>query len=226
MSARAPDLIIFDSDGVLVDSEPIANRILAAHLSAAGFPCTFAQSVERFVGRSLSSIIAMVEEDRDRPLPDGFYDAVQDATFTAFRAELKPVPGVAEALDRIAAPKCVASSGRIEKLDVTLGVTGLRVHFGDRLFSATMVRRGKPHPDLFLLAAARMGAAPADCVVVEDSVPGVEAARAAAMRVLGYAGGSHVADGHARRLSAAGATVFADMADLPDLILSNNPVPA
>lgn len=226
MSGRAPELIIFDSDGVLVDSEPIANRILAAHLSATGYPCTFAQSVERFVGRSLSSIIAMVEEDRGHPLPDGFYDAVQDATFAALREELKPVPGVADALRHIAARKCVASSGRIEKLDLTLGVTGLRGHFGDRLFSATMVRRGKPHPDLFLLAAARMGAAPADCVVVEDSVPGVEAARAAAMAVLGYAGGSHVADGHAARLTGAGATVFTDMADLPDLILSNHPVPA
>ena len=226
MSPRAPALIIFDSDGVLVDSEPIANRILAAHLDAAGYPCTFAQSVERFVGRALSSIIAMVEEDRGRPLPDGFYDAVQDATFAALRDELKPVPGVADALDRIAAPKCVASSGRIEKLDLTLGVTGLRGHFGDRLFSATMVRRGKPRPDLFLLAAARMGAAPADCVVVEDSVPGVAAARAAAMAVLGYAGGSHVAADHARRLADAGATVFTDMADLPDLILSNDRVPA
>ena len=197
----------------------------AAHLEAAGYPCTFAQSVERFVGRALSSIIAMVEEDRGQPLPDGFYDAVQDATFAALREELKPVPGVADALRRIAARKCVASSGRIEKLDLTLGVTGLRGHFGDRLFSATMVRRGKPRPDLFLLAAARMGVAPADCVVVEDSVPGVEAARAAAMAVLGYAGGSHLADGHAVRLRDAGATVFTDMADLPDLILSNNPVP-
>ncbi len=226
MSARAPDLIIFDSDGVLVDSEPIANRILAAHLEATGYPCTFAQSVERFVGRALSSIIAMVEADRGQPLPDGFYDAVQDATFAAFREELNPVPGVADALRRIAARKCVASSGRIEKLDLTLGVTGLRFHFGDRLFSATMARRGKPRPDLFLLAAARMGVAPADCVVVEDSVPGVGAARAAAMRVLGYAGGSHIADGHSVRLRDAGATVFTDMADLPDLILSNNPVPA
>ncbi len=217
-SSSAPGLVIFDSDGVLVDSEPIANRILAEALTAAGHPCTFPQSVERFVGHGLDSVMEMVEDELGRPLPDGFAERVQEATFAACRAELAPVSGVAEGLAEIDAPICVASSGRIEKLHLTLGVTGLRAFFADNLFSATMVARGKPHPDLFLHAAEQMGVAPGSSVVVEDSLPGVAGARAAGMRVLGYAGGSHVAPDYGARLAAAGAETFAEMAALPALL--------
>jgi HAD superfamily hydrolase (TIGR01509 family) len=213
-----PALVIFDCDGVLVDSEPIANRILAEALTAAGYPCSFEHSVAHFVGRSLASIVAAVESEMGRPLPDEFADRVQAKTFAAFRRELKPVPGIVPALARIDTAKCVASSGKPEKMRLTLGLTGLADYFGGHVFSAAMVARGKPAPDLFLYAARQMDAAPEACTVVEDSVAGATAARAAGMRTFGYAGGSHVLPDHARRLADAGAHVFDDMNDLPDLL--------
>jgi HAD superfamily hydrolase (TIGR01509 family) len=207
-------LVIFDCDGVLVDSEPIANRVLAETLSSAGYPCTFAESVERFVGHNLESIMIMVEAERGQELPPDFARRVQAETFEAFRRKLRPVPEIGTALDRITHPVCVASSGTIEKMTLTLGLTGLMPYFDGRLFSARSVPRGKPHPDLFLYAAHHTGVAPAACVVVEDSIPGTRAG----MRVLGYAGGTHVGRDHGARLAAAGAEVFTDMAALPALI--------
>lgn len=214
----APQLIIFDCDGVLVDSEPIANRILAKALTAAGYPCGVEQSVARFVGRSLASIVDEVEAALGHKLPSHFTARLQAETYAAFRRDLEPVPGVAAALDQIQSRKCVASSGAVEKMELTLGLTGLRHHFGDHLFSAAMVPRGKPFPDLFLHAAEAMNAQPNACIVVEDSLPGVEAARAAGMRVLGYAGGSHTLPGHADNLAGAGAETFSAMSELPELI--------
>lgn len=220
--AQIPGLIIFDCDGVLVDSEPIANRVLARALTAAGYPCTVSQSVARFVGLSLNGIIARVEGELGRPLPAGFAEAVQAETFAAFRAELQPVPGVAEALARIGArKKCVASSGDPEKIRLSLGLTGLLDRFEPDIFSARMVARGKPHPDLFLHAAQAMATRPEHCLVVEDSLPGVTAARAAGMRALGYAAGSHTGPDHERALARAGARTFTTMARLPDLIAAS-----
>ncbi len=217
-SSIAPRLVIFDCDGVLVDSEPIANRILAAALTNAGYACTVAQAVEKFVGRSLPNIITDVETELGRLLPAHFAESLQADTFDAFRRELKPVPGVAAALDRITLRKCVASSGAPEKIRLSLSLTGLDSQFGNSLFSALQVSRGKPHPDLFLFAARSMDTPAAACVVVEDSTPGVQAARAAGMRVLGYRGGDHVGPNHGDRLAAHGAEVFARMADLPRLL--------
>ncbi len=217
-SCSAPALIIFDCDGVLVDSEPIANRILAEMLTVEGYPCTFAESVEKFVGRSLASIISMVEDALGRRLTTTFADRIQENTFAAFKDELLPVPGVAAALEQVGERKCVASSGAPEKMRLTLGLTDLAHHFGDHVFSARMVANGKPAPDLFLYAAEQMKETPSSCLVVEDSVPGVTAARAAGMRVLGYVGGSHVQPDHGDRLASAGAEVFDDMSALPALI--------
>lgn len=214
----APALVIFDCDGVLVDSEPIANRILARALTEAGYPCTVEDSVSRFVGRSLRSIMTMVEQALGRSLPDRFEDDVQAETFAAFRAELQPVPGIPNVLPVITAPKCVASSGDPEKIRLSLGLTGLADYFEPHIFSARMVPRGKPHPDLFLHAASAMNAIPGNCVVIEDSVPGVMAAVSAGMRVLGYAGGSHTAVDHNAALAREGAETFTDMQALPALL--------
>jgi HAD superfamily hydrolase (TIGR01509 family) len=212
-SFPTPDLVIFDCDGVLVDSEPVANRLFAEALSEIGLPLSYAEICERFVGLTLSDCMRKVEGALGRPAPDNFLDRLQERTFAALRESLTAIPGVADAIERIGLPDCVASSGEIEKMQLTLGLTGLLPHFQGRLFSADQVAEGKPHPDLFLLAASEMGVAPADCVVVEDSLPGVQAAVAAGMPVLGYA---HEGGGAA--LSDAGAVVFDTMAKLPSLL--------
>jgi len=211
-----PDLVIFDCDGVLVDSEPLANAVLARALTAEGLVMDVAESRRRYLGLSLATVIARAEAELGRPLPPGWLDALQQETFAAFRAELRPVPGVAGAIDAIRAaglPICVASSGSLDKMGVTLGLTGLDARFGGRLYSSSMVARGKPFPDLFLHAAASMGVAPGRAVVVEDSLPGVEAACAAGMRALAYA-----RDGDPTALAARGGEAFLDMALLPGLL--------
>jgi len=208
------DLVIFDCDGVLVDSERIAVRIDAVVLSRLGWDLSEAEIVERFVGRSDASMIAEIEAHLGRPLDVGW-----DAEFVplyreALAAELEPVDGISEALDAISAPSCVASSSTHERLRFTLGLTGLLERFDGRIFSATEVEHGKPAPDLFLHAAATLGVDPARCAVVEDSRYGVAAARAAGMRAFGYAGGLTPADW----LLADGAVVFDDMRELPGLL--------
>jgi HAD superfamily hydrolase (TIGR01509 family) len=211
-----PDLVIFDCDGVLVDSEALANEILARALGAEGLAMDVAECRRRYVGLSMASVIAKVEAELGRALPDGWLDALQRETFAAFRDRLSAVPGVTQAVDAIRAaglPVCVASSGSIEKMTLTLGLTGLAPRFEGRLFSASMVTRGKPFPDLFLHAAAAMGVVPARAVVVEDSIPGVRAARAAGMRALAYA-----RDGDPAALAAEGGEPFMDMDDLPRLV--------
>jgi HAD superfamily hydrolase (TIGR01509 family) len=167
----------------------------------------------------MKAVMAMIEADWGRPLPPGFEEDIREKDFQAFAAELRPVPGVEDMLDRLTIPFCVASSGAPEKIRFTLTVTGLIGRFEPHLFSARMVARGKPAPDLFLYAAERMAVPPANCVVVEDAVAGIEAARAARMRVLGFAGAGHAGPGYAEALAAAGAdAVFDRMADLPALL--------
>lgn len=205
--------VLFDCDGVLVDSEPIANRILAEMLTDAGLPYTAERSVERFVGRSMASCMKLIEEELGGPAPRGFAEEYQRRTFEAFLEELRPVPGVVNVLDGLRWPACVASSGDHDKLRTTLSRTGLYPRFQGRIFSATEVARGKPHPDLFLYAAERMGVEPHRCAVVEDSVYGVEAGCAAGMTVFGYTGTVGAAP-----LAARGAVVFDDMRRLPELL--------
>jgi HAD superfamily hydrolase (TIGR01509 family) len=208
------ELVIFDCDGVLVDSEPASNRVFVEELRDLGLDIESEEASTRFTGLSMASCMEIISEQLGRAVPAGFAERLQSRTLTAFRdGGLDPVDGVQEMLRRIDAPVCVASSGEHEKMRLTLGLTGLLEHFEGRMFSATDVPRGKPHPDLFLLAARRMNARPAGCVVVEDSVPGVRGARAAGMTALGYAGR---ADGG--ELASAGAQVFHEMTELPDLL--------
>lgn len=213
-----PELVIFDCDGVLVDSEPVANSILAGAITRLGFPMSVADTRAAFVGLSMGQILVNIPELTGRPVPEDWRENVQAETYAAFRESLRAVPGAGEVVARIQAakiPLCVASSGSLDKMQLTLGLTGLRRYFGDRLFSSTMVARGKPHPDLFLHAAAQMGVAPNRAVVIEDSVPGVAGARAAGMRVFAYAGDP---ESDAARLRAEGGQVFTAMADLPQLL--------
>ena len=210
------DLIIFDCDGVLVDSEPIANRILAESLQETGFPVSYATCVRDYVGLSLGSCFALIEEQFGKPVPDGFENKLQRRTFAAFENELRAIEGIDAAVDAIrgaGARVCVASSGDHEKMQVTLGITGLWELFAPDIFSATEVARGKPHPDLFLHAAERMGVMPQACAVIEDSPYGIRAAKAAGMTAFGYVGGEL-----AKALSAEGAVEFDHMERLPQLL--------
>jgi HAD superfamily hydrolase (TIGR01509 family) len=209
--------MIFDCDGVLVDSEPIANRILAAAINRLGYPISVTETRAAMVGHSMAQVMEKITQLTGRPLPEDWREKLQAETYAAFRGALRAVTGVEKALIqfRDAGIKlCVASSGSPDKMQLTLGLTGLRPYFGEYLFSSTMVARGKPHPDLFLHAAAQMGVLPSHAIVIEDSVPGVMGAVAAGMRVLAYAGD---AESDAARLQAAGAEIFRDMGQLPKL---------
>lgn len=211
-----PSLVIFDCDGVLVDSEGIANRTLAAAVTDLGLAMDEAGSRREFVGLSMKSVMARIEALTGRPLPPGWLAGLQARTYDGFRAGLQAVPGIRSAVDAIQAAgiaTCVASSGTPDKMALTLGLTGLAPLFSGRLFSAVEVARGKPAPDLFLHAAARMGFAPTEAVVIEDSVPGVTGAVAAGMRALGFA---RETDAHL--LAGAGAEIFTDMIALPGLL--------
>jgi HAD superfamily hydrolase (TIGR01509 family) len=212
--------VIFDCDGVLVDSEAISNRVLAGLLTEFGLPLTPEESMEAFLGRSWKTIQAWAAE-RGATLTEDFRLQYREAMFAAFEHDLRPVPGVLAALDAIDLPACVASSGSHEKLRFTLGHTGLLERFDGRIFSATEVEHGKPAPDLFLHAAAAMGWEPATCAVVEDSPAGVEAGLAAGMTVFGYAATTPAAQ-LTRAASRPGTgdalRVFTDMAELPGLL--------
>ena len=207
------DLVIFDCDGVLVDSVPISNGTLVEMLSEIGLKISLEESARQFMGRSMPAIIELIEERMGRPVPVEFIDQYYTRMEAAFQRDLKPVPGVIEALDRISLPTCVASSGPHRKMETTLGITGLFERFEGRIFSAWDVGRGKPFPDLFLYAASSMGTHPSRCVVIEDALPGVQAAVAAGMSVFGY-----TQESMRSPLSQAGAEVFNDMAKLPALL--------
>lgn len=212
-------LILFDCDGVLVDSEIIANRVMAAHLSAHGYPITGAQTRERFIGRTIPTIMKMVA-DEGVDLPDDFEATLRAKDEVAFARELKPVAGVVEALRRLdGQPRAVASSGSMAKIERNLDITGLRPFFAQHLFSAAMVANPKPAPDLFLLAAREMGYAASNCMVIEDTPLGVEAARRAGMRAIGFVGASHATPALANTLRQAGAEqIFDDMARIPSIL--------
>ncbi len=190
-SARLPALVIFDCDGVLVDSEPISLATLTAALTGIGVPIDGDTVRIRFAGTSMTSIMERIAADYGVHAPDGFVERVKADTLKAFEGQLQAIAGAAEFVAALRLPSCVASSSDPVRLRYTLGLTGLLTHFDGRLFSSSMVARGKPFPDLFLHAAEVMGAAPRDCLVIEDSSPGVQAARAAGMRVLGFTGGGH-----------------------------------
>jgi HAD superfamily hydrolase (TIGR01509 family) len=207
-------LVIFDCDGVLVDSEPIAVRIDVEMLAEVGVTMSEQEVIERYVGRSPEVFLAETEARLGRSLPEGWFASGEARIRRAYATELRPVDGITEALESIADPVCVASSSARENVRYKLELTGLYERFAGHIFSATEVANGKPAPDLFLHAAARMGAAPADCVVVEDSRYGVQAARAAGMDVFGYAGGLTAPEA----LEGPRTVVFDDMRALPRLL--------
>ncbi|MCX5332379.1 HAD family phosphatase [Streptomyces sp. NBC_00140] len=211
------DLVIFDNDGVLVDSEPISNRLLAGYLTELGHPTSYEESIRDYMGSAMHRIHDLIEERTGERLPEDFDDVFHGRVFAAFERELKPVAGAVGVLEKLAADGvsyCVASSGSHERIRVGHRTTGLDRWFEDaRIFSSQDVGRGKPAPDLFLYAAERMGVVPERCVVVEDSPLGVRAAAAAGMDVYGF-----TAMTPADRL--AGATqLFSDMGELADLLV-------
>lgn len=213
-----PSLVIFDCDGVLVDSEPVANRLLARVLAEDGYDISYEECRRLFVGKTMDAVMAHVEEAIGRPLGDHWPDYIRDETLKAFAAGIEAVPGVEAVLLQLKArniPFCVASSGKFEKMRFTLGSSGLLPLVENVLFSAEQVGRGKPAPDLFLFAARQMGHVPEACTVIEDSVPGVQAAIAAGMPVLGFAGDPHT---DAAALKREGAYVFYEMSELPGLM--------
>jgi HAD superfamily hydrolase (TIGR01509 family) len=211
-------LVIFDCDGVLVDSEPLANASFSRALKAHGLDWSAEETMRRLMGLSLKSALEICEAEIGGKLPGDFLEKMQAVTYQNFRdAPLKPVAGVKEAvlaLQEAGFDTCVASSGTPEKMRFTLGLTGLWDLFDGLIFSSSQVPRGKPFPDLFLHAALAMNVQPFDCIVVEDSVPGIQAARSAGMRALAYVGAPYA---HRAALAAAGAQLFDDMKDLPAL---------
>ncbi len=219
MTGAAAMLVIFDCDGVLVDSEVLACRTDSACLAEIGVAISAEEIMDRYVGISLAGMLADLVQRHGTHLPDAFADTLRQRTQAEFEAELTAIAGVAAARDAIAGPVCVASSSEPARIRHSLSLVGLLDQFQPHLFSATQVARGKPAPDLFLFAAAAMGFEPAQCTVIEDSVAGVQAGCAAGMRVLGFTGGSHCRLGHDLRLRDAGAAaVFAAMAQLPGLL--------
>jgi HAD superfamily hydrolase (TIGR01509 family) len=209
-----PELVIFDCDGVLIDSERLAVRIEREMLAALGWKLTEREITERFVGRSTGAMLKAIEAHIGRPLEIEWKAELEARYRQSLVSELRTVDGVVDALERIDLPTCVASSSSHERLRFTLGLVGLYERFDGRIFSADDVANGKPAPDLFLHVARVMKALPTACVVIEDSGFGVRAAKSAGMRVLGYAGGLTPAGA----LAAEGATTFDAMRDLPAAI--------
>ena len=213
------DLIIFDCDGVLVDSEVISCRVHSEVLTRNGYPITIEQVFDRFLGRSSRQAHAEIEAEFGRPLPDNVDAELKNEIARSFALSLEAMPHIREALDAIAQPVCVASSGSHEKMQASLGRVKLYDRLAPNIFSAAQVKHGKPAPDLFLVAAERMNVPPQRCMVIEDSVTGVTGAVAAGMAVLGFCGGSHCRPGHAKSLREAGAhQTFDDLRRLPGLI--------
>jgi HAD superfamily hydrolase (TIGR01509 family) len=209
------DLIIFDCDGVLVDSEIVSFEVEAEMFAEIGIGLTAHDLLTRFLGTSSASMFAIIEQENGIKLPPDFAERAARRTLEAFDRKLKPIPGIAGLLANLPDRKCVASSSEPPRIRHSLTLAGILHHFEPHIFSATQVKRGKPAPDLFLLAAERMGVAPARCLVIEDSVAGVTAARAAGMSVLGFTGGSHCLDGHADKLRQSGASeVFGSCPEL------------
>jgi HAD superfamily hydrolase (TIGR01509 family) len=211
---QAIELVIFDCDGTLVDSERIAVRVDSRMVTKLGWPLTPQDIAERFVGHSRHYMRQQIEEHLGRSLPDDWEKPFSQAYWALIDAELQAVPGIRDVLERLPVPFCVASNGSHQKMTRSLAVAGLLPFFAGRMFSADDVGVPKPDPALYLHAAAQMGASPTSCAVVDDSTFGLEAARRAGMRNFGYAGSVTPP----ARLTGPGTTVFSDMTDLPRLL--------
>jgi HAD superfamily hydrolase (TIGR01509 family) len=214
-------VIIFDCNGVLVDSEPIATAVVAQELQRVGIELSPELVARYFAGRRPADMFADIEHATGQPLPHHFAMTVARTTLLRLRADLRATPHVHHALSWLRGPKCVASSSSLDRVRVSLEVTDLLRYFEPNLFSASEVAAGKPNPDLFLRVAAKAGAAPADCIVIEDSPAGIRAAVAAGMKSIGYVGGSHAALDLGAELTTAGASaVIADMRALKATVVA------
>jgi HAD superfamily hydrolase (TIGR01509 family) len=211
--------LIYDCDGVLVDSEVLAGSALAELMTSLGHPLTGAECTRIFGGLNVTDVLAKAEQILGRPVPPDRGEEAGQRLLARFRQELQPVNGVAAMIASLPYRRCVCSSSAPERLRLSLEVTGLAPLFGEHVFSATQVQHGKPAPDLFLFAARQLGEAPSDAIVIEDSALGIAAARAAGMRSIGFVGASHVSPDLHKRLKAAGADLIVDaMIDLPGAI--------
>ncbi|WP_088157585.1 HAD family hydrolase [Achromobacter xylosoxidans] len=223
MHTPAPSLVIFDCDGVLIDSEIIAARAQSRALAAHGIAITPEDAARRFAGIPDADMWQTLQQENARSLPEGFAREYADGLETIFRQELRALPGALETVRMLrerGLQVCVASSSTPPKLEAALKLVGLWDQFAPNVFSTAQVAHGKPAPDVFLFAARQMRAAILDCVVVEDSVPGVRAARAARMRAIGYVGASHNGPDQRQRLLDEGASdVIDDLCRLPELLL-------
>jgi HAD superfamily hydrolase (TIGR01509 family) len=198
--------LIFDFDGVIADSEAIANTVLAEIATGLGHPTTLDQALGRYSGRRWHEVIAEIEAATGKSLPENFSGDVKRATLDRFRTDLREVSGAADFIRRFSdIPRCIASSSSIDRLQLCLSVLALEAEFGNHVFSADMVARGKPHPDIFLFAAEKLGVSPKACLVIEDSAGGIQAAVAAGMTAVGLCAASHIREGHDLRLRDAGA---------------------
>ncbi len=220
------DLLVLDCDGVLIDSEVLASRTGSDCLATCGIDMPAAEVRRRYTGMSLAAWTADVQALHGVRLPADFGDVFAARLRQRFELELQPVPGIVELLDALPLPRCVASSSSPERLLHSLTLAGLHGRLAPHIFSVAHVTRGKPAPDLFLHAAARMGASPGRCVVVEDSVAGIQAARAAGMHAIGFCGGSHCGEDHAALLQASGAHVTCSTAGGLGGLLGLLPAPA
>lgn len=216
------NLLIFDCDGVLVDSEILAVRAEAQVLSEVGFPMTEDEIASTCVGLSYPDMMALLEERFGKPVPVGLEERIQKEAVAAFPTELREIPGITELLVGSDMARCVASSGTPERIGLSLSITGLDACFApETIFSSKFVAAGKPAPDLFLYAAEQMGVAPEECLVVEDSPHGITAARSAGMLAVGLTAGRHMRPNTIERLSAAGAHhIVPDVEALRELISS------
>ncbi|WP_265500905.1 HAD family hydrolase [Paracoccus beibuensis] len=216
------DLIIFDCDGVIADSEILSAEVLIDQLAQLGIVITLDDVRRDFLGRSFPTVAASIRDRFARALPEGFEATYRARLLERFAVDLTPTPRIGEVLTALTRPVCVATSSSAPRVARTLQLLGLTERFGPHVFTASQVARGKPAPDLFLLAADRMGCDPAHALVIEDSVPGLQAARAAGMRALHYAGGAHLAGQPAPD----GARSFADWRDFLGLLASVEGAPA
>lgn len=198
--------LIFDFDGVIADSEAIANTVLAETVTGLGHATTLDQALTRYMGRRWGEVVAEIEAAIGKPLPGNFSDQLKLATLNRFRTDLKEVSGATDFIRRFShIPRAIASSSSIDRLQLCLSVLALEAEFGNHVFSADMVARGKPHPDIFLYAASKLGVNPSECLVIEDSAGGIRAAIAAGMTAVGLCAASHIRDGHDLKLRDAGA---------------------
>jgi HAD superfamily hydrolase (TIGR01509 family) len=210
-----PDLVIFDCDGVLVDSEVISSRIFTECLAEIGVTLTLEEAMTFCIGKSSTSFAAAIEQEFGITLPAGFIEGRRAQIMNAFTSELQPIEGIPELLAALKLRRCVASNSHIDRVRHALTTTGLLRHLDPHIYTAAMVERGKPAPDLFLFAASQQRVPPDQCLVIEDSLGGVVAARAAGMPVIGFVGGSHCRAGHAEAIRRAGCVeVFSRMAEV------------